>query len=520
MSSHKTDHSQATDLSEPTFEESLDHVMQARREKLERIKSLGVDPFPYDFDWTHTIAGVYDMWDSFKMPEVGVAQLEPQPRIAGRLVSMRLMGKAAFAHLQDQDARIQVYFKKDAIGEEQWELFKELDIGDIVGVQGYPFITRTGERSLHVESFTLLTKSLRPLPAVKEKGDQTWYRWDDKEERYRQRTIDLIMNKDSRRTLLARSQIVTELRTFFVEKGYVEVETPILQPLYGGASAKPFITHHNALDRDFYLRIADELYLKRLVAGGIPRVFEIAKDFRNEGIDRLHSPEFSMLEAYAAYENYAFCMNLFEELLPRLANKLYGKPVITWEGTEIELTPPFRRWQMPDAIREVTGIEVIGRRRDELAKEADQHGVVITHEMGVGKIIDELFSIAVQPLLIQPTFITDHPVELSPLAKRHRTDPNLVERFELFMGGMEVVNAFSELNDPIDQRKRFEEQARLRAAGDEEAAPIDEEFLAALEVGMPPTAGLGMGVDRLVMLLTDSHSIRDVILFPLLRPRQ
>jgi len=508
------------DQTDASIEESLDHVMQARREKLDRIKALGVEPFPYDFSWTHTVGEILERWDALITPATESQTTAPTLRIAGRLVSFRLMGKAAFVHLQDQDARIQLYFKKDAVGEDQWELFKELDVGDIIGVSGYPFITRTGERSIHAESFTLLTKSLRPLPAVKEKGDQTWYRWDDKEERYRQRTVDLILNRDSRRTLLARSAVVTDLRNFFVEKGYIEVETPILQPLYGGASARPFITHHNALDRDLYLRIADELYLKRLIAGGIPRVFEIAKDFRNEGIDRLHSPEFTMLEAYAAYENYTFCMALFEELLPRLANTLYNKPVISWEGTEINLAPPYRRWPMPDAIRELTGVEVIGRERDDLAKEAGAHGVVVTREMGVGKIIDELFSVAVQPQLMQPTFIIDHPVELSPLAKRHRTNPNLVERFELFLGGMEVVNCFSELNDPIDQRQRFEEQARLRAAGDDEATPIDEEFLQALEIGMPPTAGLGMGVDRLVMLLTDSRSIRDVIMFPLLRPRQ
>lgn len=497
-------------------EESLDHVMQARREKLERIRQLGFDPFPYEYSRTHTVHRLLEDWDIL-CPAAGDAS--PNLRLAGRIVSARLMGKASFAHILDEDSRLQLYFKRDILGDAAWDLYRELDIGDIIGVEGCPFLTRTGERSLHVERFTLLSKNLRPLPAAKEKGDQVWYRWDDKEERYRQRTVDLIMNRDSRSKLVFRSKLVSILRDFFESKNFLEVETPILQPLYGGASAKPFTTHHNALDRELYLRIADELYLKRLIAGGLPRVFEISKDFRNEGIDRLHSPEFTMLEAYAAYENYTFCMGLFEELLPSLAEELYGKPTIIWEANDIDLRGPFRRLSMVDAIRDRTGVEVIDRDRDELAGEARRVGVEVTREMGVGKIIDEIFSCRVQPDLIQPTFITDHPVELSPLAKRHRTNPALVERFELFIGGMEVVNAFSELNDPIDQRRRFEEQARLRAAGDEEATPIDEEFLAALEIGMPPTAGLGMGVDRLAMLLTDSRSIRDVIFFPLLKPR-
>lgn len=487
--------------------------MLARRDKLTRIRELGIEPYPYEYERTHKIADLLANWDALTTPPQEV-------RLAGRLISVRLMGKAAFTHLQDEESRLQLYFKKEDIGDLHWELYRLLDIGDIIGAVGTPFVTRTGERSLHVESFTLLAKNLRPLPAQKEKGDQVWYRWDDKEERYRQRTIDLILNRESRRTLLLRGRLVSELRLFFEEKGFVEVETPILQPLYGGAAAKPFTTHHNALGRDLFLRIADELYLKRLIVGGIPRVYEIAKDFRNEGIDRLHAPEFTMLEAYAAYENYDFCARLFEELLPRLATRLLGKQVITWDGFEIDLTPPYRRMTMADAIRAKTGALVLGRERDGLAKEAAQLGILTNPEWGVGKIIDELFSVAVQPDLIQPTFITDHPVELSPLAKRHHRDPHLAMRFELFVGGIEIVNAFSELNDPLDQRQRFEDQAQLRAAGDEEAPPIDEDFLQSLEVGMPPTAGLGLGVDRLTMLLTDSHSIRDVTLFPLLRPRE
>jgi len=427
------------------------------------------------------------------------------------------MGKAAFAHLLDETGKMQLYFKKDLLGETLWELFRLLDIGDIIGLTGTPFLTKTGEKSLQVSEFELLTKSLRPLPAVKEKDGQVWYAWDDKEERYRQRTIDLIINKESRDVLLLRSRLVHELRAFFHEKGYLEVETPVLQAIYGGAAARPFITHHNSLDMQLYLRIATELYLKRIVAGGVPRVFEIGKDFRNEGIDRMHSPEFTMLEAYTAYENYEFCMQLYEEMLPRLATSLTGKTVIDWDGNQIELSAPYRRLPMLEGILQYGNFDIQGKSREELASFADSIGIVVKPEMGKGKLIDEIFSEVVQPNLIQPTFITDLPVEVSPLAKRHPLNPDLVERFELYIGAMEIVNAFSELNDPIDQRKRFEEQAKLRAAGDEEAAPIDEEFLQALEIGMPPTAGLGMGVDRLTMLLTNSRSIRDVIFFPLLR---
>lgn len=504
--------SDTSNIPDETLElESISHIIRARREKLQKLRELGVEPYPYEFSRTDSAGSILNNWESYNEESV--------VRLAGRMTSLRLMGKAAFVHLHDEDDRIQLYFKKDAIGEAAWEMFGNLDIGDIIGVEGYPFITRTGERSIHVNTLTLLSKNVRPLPAIKEKGDQVWYKWDDPEERYRHRSVDLIVNRDSRRTLLYRSKLVSRLRAFFESKGFVEVETPILQPLYGGAAARPFVTHHNTLDRDLYLRIADELYLKRLIAGGIPKVFEISKDFRNEGIDRLHSPEFTMLEAYAAWHNYTYCMELYEELLPTLAVELHGRESISWERTEINLSAPFRRLPMAEAIREKTGINIIGRDRNELAAEAHKAGVEVTKVMGAGKIIDELFSLHVQPDLMQPTFIIDHPLELSPLAKRHRSDPHLVERFELYLGGMEVVNAFSELNDPDDQRRRFEDQARLRAAGDEEATPIDEDFLEALEIGMPPTAGLGMGVDRLAMLFTDSRSIRDVILFPLLRPR-
>ena len=492
--------------------ESLNHVMIARLEKVNRIRELGWDPFPTQYHRDATVAAIFESWEKF----VAESPLR-RFRVAGRLSSLRLMGKAAFADLADETARIQIYVKKDLIGDALWELFLLLDIGDIIGITGTPFVTKSGERSLQVGELSLLTKSLRPLPAVKEKDGQVWYGWDDKEERYRQRTIDLILNRDSREVLLFRSRLVSELRSFFAEKGDVEVETPVLQAIYGGAAARPFTTYHKALNRQLYLRIATELYLKRIIAGGISRVFEIGKDFRNEGIDRMHSPEFTMLEAYTAFENYEFCMKLCEELLPRLALRLMGKTAIEWDEHLIELAAPYRRLPILEAILQYGEFDIQNKSRDELASFALQSGIPVKPEMGKGKIIDEIFSAIVQPKLIQPTFITDLPVEVSPLAKRHPQNPDLVERFELYIGAMEVVNAFSELNDPVDQRCRFEEQARLRAAGDEEAAPIDEEFLQALEIGMPPTAGLGMGVDRLTMLMTNSRSIRDVIFFPLLR---
>ncbi|MBM3329991.1 MAG: lysine--tRNA ligase [Calditrichaeota bacterium] len=508
MPSHDSD----TPIELPPAGDDLDHILRARREKLARIRELGIDPYPPGVEKVSSTADLLAQFDALADAETPVA-------IAGRLMSIRLMGKAAFCDLQDASGRLQVYLKKDVIGDDIWELFSHLDIGDIVRIGGHLFITRTGQQSLQATSLTLLTKSLRPLPAVKEKGDQTWYGWEDREERYRDRSLDLILNRDSRDTLIKRSRIVRELRLFFEGKGFVEIETPVLQPLYGGALARPFITHHNTLDRDLYLRIADELYLKRVIVGGIPRVYEIAKDFRNEGIDRMHSPEFTMLEAYAAYADYEFAMELMEELFPRLARVTVGSEQIRWEGVDIDLTPPYRRLPMSEGIKREAGIDVLTLSRDELAVEARNKGLPVDPSWGSGKIIDELFSAFVQPNLIQPIFVTDHPVALSPLAKRHRRVVDCAERFELYIGGLELVNAFSELNDPLDQRARFEEQARLRAAGDDEMPPIDEDFLAALELGMPPTAGLGIGVDRLAMVLTGSTSIRDVILFPLLRPR-
>ncbi len=498
---------------QPSNIEELDHVMQARRRKLDQILELEINPFPYRFDRLHTVKTALDNFEKLKNNEERIS-------LAGRIVSLRLMGKAAFAHVLDEDHSIQVYLKRDILGDQLWKLFKLLDIGDIIGIEGKLFVTRTGERTLEAASLTLLAKNLRPLPAIKEKEGQVWHRWADKEERYRQRSIDLIVNKESRLVFKRRSDIIREIRNFFEdEKQFIEVETPALQPLYGGASARPFSTHHQALNRDLFLRIADELYLKRLITGGFTRIYEIAKDFRNEGIDRMHSPEFTMLECYAAYEDYTFCIDLLEELIPWLADKVLHTHKIEWSGHKIDLKPPYRRISMTELISHKTGIETVNRDRNSLAEEVQALGIEIEPHWGVGKLIDAVFSEKVEPDLIQPTFVMDYPVELSPLAKPHRDKPGLVERFELFIGGYEIANSFSELNDPIEQRLRLEEQARLRAAGDEEASPVDEDFLQSLEIGMPPTAGLGVGVDRLVMMLTGCDSIRDVILFPTLRDR-
>ncbi len=492
--------------------EELDRVMRARRDKLQKIYELGFNPYPNVYKRTHNIVSLLSTFDD-------LSESKERVSIAGRLTSIRLMGKAAFTHIQDDTGKLQLYFRKDIVGDLNWELFTLLDIGDIIGAEGYLFLTKTNEKTLHIDNFTLLSKSLRPLPATKEKGEQTWYRWDDKEERYRHRPIDLILNRDSREILLKRCLIVKELRNFFDSKGFIEVETPVLQPIYGGANARPFITHHKTFNRDLFLRIADELYLKRAIIGGIPRVYEIAKDFRNEGIDRMHSPEFTMCEAYAAYEDYQFAANLIEELLYKIAISINNSPTTQWDGQMIDFTPPFNRIYMPQIIKDKVGIDIINRNRDELLTEAQNVGITVESNWSAGQVIDAIFSEKIQPELINPTFVFDYPIELSPLAKRHRSVNGLVERFELFVGGLELVNAFSELNDPIDQRHRFEEQARRRAEGDEEMPPIDEDFLSALELGMPPTAGLGLGVDRLAMLLTGASSIRDVILFPILKPR-
>ena len=407
--------------------------------------------------------------------------------------------------------------QRDRVGEEAYKVFKHLDLGDIVGFTGTAFKTRTGEPSLRAASFELLSKSLRPLPVVKEREGQVFDAFTDKETRYRQRYVDLAVNPEVRDIFRTRAKIITAIRAFLDARGYLEVETPALQPLYGGALARPFVTHYNVLERDFYLRIADELYLKRLLVGGYEKVYEISKDFRNEGMDRYHNPEFTMLEFYEAYADFADIMNLAEELFRETTRAALGTTEVTYQGETVDFGQPFRRVRFYDLLNELTGRDLLGLELAELVAIAKAHHVDVTRDMGEGKILDELMKTHVRPTLRQPTMIYDYPLSLSPLAKKHREDPRLVERFQPFALGFELGNAFSELNDPVDQRERFEAQRRLKEAGDEETQPVDEDFLRALEYGMPPTGGMGIGIDRLTMLLTDQTSIREVILFPHLR---
>jgi lysyl-tRNA synthetase class 2 len=493
----------------------LNAVMRARREKLDKIKALGIQPYPHQFQRSHFAADIKKDFDKF---------FEKKVALAGRLVALRPHGKASFAQFEDFSDRIQIYVKLDIVGEKTYELFGLLDLGDIIGISGTVLKTRTGEITIQVEQLELLSKTLRPLPIGKEKieeGEREVYNaFADKELRYRQRYVDLAVTREVREVFRKRSQIIQSMREYLLSRGYLEVETPILQPLYGGASARPFTTHHNTLDMTLYLRIADELYLKRLIVGGYDGVFEFAKDFRNEGMDRFHNPEFTMMEVYVAYEDYNFMMTLVEEMFSKIAKDLTGGYKITYQGNEIDLTPPWPRVPLLDAIEKETGYNLFGKSIDELRAIAKKLHVEVSPSMGWGKIVDEIFGEKVEPKLIQPIFMIDYPVELSPLAKRHRNKAGLVERFEPFIGGKEMGNAFSELNDPIDQRERFIEQKKLLEAGDEEAQQLDEDFLRALEFGMPPTAGLGVGIDRLVMLFTDQYSIRDVLFFPQMRPEQ
>jgi lysyl-tRNA synthetase class 2 len=439
-------------------------------------------------------------------------------------MSLRRMGKASFCHIQDSQGRIQVYLKQEELGP-AYHAFKLMDIGDIIGVRGFVFRTRTGEVTLHTRELALLSKSLRPLPVAKEKTDEkgntvVYDPFSDKELRYRQRYVDLIVNPPVKEVFLKRSKVISAVRRFLDERGYLEVETPVLQPQYGGAFARPFTTHHNALDFDLYLRIADELYLKRIIVGGFEGVYEISKDFRNEGMDRSHNPEFTMMELYVAYKDYLWMMGLVEELVSQVALAVNGVMRATVKGVEIDFTPPWKRLTMFDAIHQYTGRNLRGATEADARRAAKELGVDVVPADGLGAIIDEIFSERVEPHLIQPTFITDYPIEMSPLAKKHRSEPGLVERFEAIASGQEICNAFSELNDPLDQRARFEEQMRARARGQEEIQPLDEDFLKALEYGMPPTAGLGVGIDRLTMLLTGQDSIRDVIFFPQMKPER
>jgi lysyl-tRNA synthetase class 2 len=488
-----------------TDDQELSDVLRDRREKLDRLRKAGIDPFPHGFGEREEIAEVRAAHEGLA-PGV---ETESRHRVAGRIGGRRGHGKAAFLDLRDGSGQIQIHAREDLLGEEAFELLVQLDIGDIVGVEGTALATRSGgELSLAIDHWRLLAKSLRPPPSE-------FHGLEDVETRYRRRELDLIANEESRRVFALRSRTVGEVRRWLDEHGFVEVETPVLQPLYGGALARPFVTHHNALDRDLYLRIATELYLKRLLVGGIDRVYELGKDFRNEGVSHKHNPEFTVLEWYEAYADYEKTAHDFELLVSEVAERVLGTTKIERDGEEIDLTPPWRRLTLREAIREKTGVDLAEHPTREALAAA--MGGEADPEEGWGKLVDGLLSKAVEPGLIEPTFIVDYPVELSPLAKAHRSEPGLVERWEAFVGGVEIANSFSELNDPDEQRRRFEQQAAELRRGDEEAQPYDEAFVEALEQGMPPTGGVGLGIDRLVMMMTGARSLREVVLFPAMR---
>ena len=514
-------------MSEHETMDDLSQVLRHRREKLDAIVERGMQPFAYNFTPTSsaasTIAAFETAEESDALDENGQGQ---RVVVGGRIVGWRDMGRSIFAHIEDGHGRVQLYFRKNVIGEESFETLSLLDVSDWIGAEGPTFRTRTGEVTVQVESWTLLTKSLRPLPFGKvetdpETGERTVYGgFQDQETRYRQRYADLAVHPEIRDVFRTRSRVITELRRFLDDEGFLEVETPVLQPLYGGASAKPFVTHHHSLDQTMYLRIADELYLKRLIVGGLDRVYEISKDFRNEGLSRVHNPEFTMLEWYQAFSDYEDQMDLVERMVLHILDTVVGERVIRSGDREIPVTVPFRRLGLVSGLSEALGQDVHQMSDAELRSKAEELGIADLDGSGRGKLIDKLFGELVEPGLLEPTFVIDHPKELSPLAKVHRSDPRLTERFELYIGAAEIFNAFSELNDPIDQRQRFEAQAALRDAGDDEAQQVDDDYIRALEYGMPPTGGVGMGVDRFVMMLTGQTSIRDVILFPILRTEE
>jgi lysyl-tRNA synthetase class 2 len=497
---------------------SLSEQEQIRRESLEELKKLGINPYPAaEYKTNVFIREILEKYDPEKNSFSNVC-------IAGRIMSRRIMGSASFAEIMDSSGRIQIYVKRDEIckGEDKTFyniVFKRLlDIGDIIGIKGHVFKTQTGELTVHVNDLTLLSKSIRPLPVVKEKDGVLFDAVTDPEMRYRQRYIDLIVNPQVRDVFRKRTMIIQSMRELFNTRGYLEVETPILQPIPGGAAARPFITHHNTLDIPLYLRIANELYLKRLIVGGFEGVYEFAKDFRNEGMDRTHNPEFTVMEIYIAYKDYYWMMNFTEEIIKKAALDLHGKTMIEYGDKVINLNPPYKRISMLDSIMENTGIDISGMDENELRKKCDRLGVIHTPDMGKGKLIDAIFSEKCEHTYIQPTFITDYPVETSPLTKMHRSKKGLTERFELMINGKEIANAYSELNDPLDQMERFQDQLRLSEKGDNEAMFIDMDFVKALEYGMPPTSGMGIGIDRLTMLLTNQPSIQDVLLFPQMKP--
>ena len=483
----------------------LNDQMLIRREKLEKIRALGVEPYGQKFDWDHHAADIRKEAETLEKEETHV-------RIAGRIMIRRGQGKTAFCVLRDQSGDIQVYFKRDELPENEWALFKLVDIGDILGIEGTVFTTHTGELTVRVIHFTKLSKSLRPLP-------EKWHGLTDKEQRYRQRYLDLIMNPEVRETFVKRAAMMSAIRKWYTDHGFLEVETPVLQPLYGGANAKPFTTHFNALDMTMYLRIAPELYLKRLLVGGYERIFEITRNFRNEGMDTRHNPEFTAIETYQAYGDIEDVINQTEQIVAACAMASYGSMKFTYEDTEIDVTPPWPRLTMAEAVKKYTGEDFDACQTIEEARAiADKLHVEYGEFDGFGKILSECFDAYVEEHLIQPVHITKHPIEVSPLSKLDTKDPRYTIRFESYIYGRELANGFSELNDPIDQRKRFELQVEERKHGDDEAHPIDEDFLTALEYGMPPTGGLGIGLDRLFMLMTNSASIRDVLLFPAMKP--
>ena len=489
-----------------------DHILRQRREKLFELRRQGIEPYVNRFVPTHRVAEVVERYGSLSHEEL--EQLGQTFRMAGRLVLRREFGKAIFFHFQDGSGRLQAYIQRQVVGDEVFALFKKLDLGDILGLEGTLFRTRTQELTLAVQRFMLLTKSLRPLP-------EKYHGLADVELRYRQRYLDLIVNPEVRQVFVRRARIIALIRQFLETRGFLEVETPMMQPIPGGATARPFITHHNALDMKLYLRIAPELYLKRLVIGGFERVFEINRNFRNEGLSILHNPEFTMLEFYQAYATYEDLMSLTEELICFVAQELLGTLRLSYQGQEIDLTPPWRRLDLRASLTELGGIPAdTVYDKTALVALAQKEGVALRPGEGYGRALTKLFDLMVEAKLVQPTFVVGYPTETSPLSRKNDTNPDIVDRFELFIAGRELANAFSELNDPLDQRERFVKQMEAHQAGDLEAHMLDEDFLIALEYGMPPTAGEGIGIDRLVMLLTDSPSIRDVIFFPQLRPEK
>ncbi|MCY9187092.1 lysine--tRNA ligase [Bacillus halotolerans] len=491
--------------------EELNDQLQVRRDKMNQMRENGIDPFGARFERTHQSEQIIAAYQNLTKEELEEKAIEVT--IAGRMMTKRGKGKAGFAHLQDLEGQIQIYVRKDSVGDDQYEIFKSSDLGDLIGVTGKVFKTNVGELSVKATSFDLLTKALRPLP-------DKYHGLKDVEQRYRQRYLDLIVNPDSKHTFITRSKIIQAMRRYLDDHGYLEVETPTMHSIPGGASARPFITHHNALDIPLYMRIAIELHLKRLIVGGLEKVYEIGRVFRNEGVSTRHNPEFTMIELYEAYADYKDIMSLTENLVAHIAQEVLGTTTIQYGEEQIELKPEWKRIHMVDAVKEATGVDfwedVTVKQAREYAKE---HGVEIKDSMTVGHIINEFFEQKIEETLIQPTFIYGHPVEISPLAKKNPEDPRFTDRFELFIVGREHANAFTELNDPIDQRERFEAQLKEREEGNDEAHLMDEDFVEALEYGMPPTGGLGIGIDRLVMLLTNAPSIRDVLLFPQMRQR-